>query len=324
MDARRQMQMVVTRFERISRRISLSGLMSGHKAETAIAEGRVQVDGKRISDNFKVFSEARVTVDGIDVPPPGPLPKLWGMRKPRNVLCQLGNEEGQRSLRSMMRQWREWENKLNGDAQSIGLAAQSLEDKNFVVINGLPYAGDGLVLMTNDGIFADALSDVENRILSVYDLKIAADPPVELMHKWRTIGARAEGRNFGRVFTSITKRSVSATWLRLRFVEGPDRPVELLLDRARLRVHRLRRYAFGPYVATNLPERRVVPLPIVDSLRPLVPKADMRQTLIRCPGGVLDQDGRLRDVRLEDSAVLSSASCLDESGQEQEQDHQKY
>lgn len=310
--------MVVTRFERISRRISLAGFMSGHKAEAAITAGRVQIDGKRISDNLKVFSEARVTLDGVDVPPPVPLPKLWGMRKPRNVLCQVIQEEGQKSLKSVMRQWRERELTLNGNAQSIGLEAESLEDKHFVIVNGLPFSGDGLVMMTNDGIFAEALTDAENRILTVYDVKIAGDPPVDLLLKWRKVGARAEGRNFGLVFTSITGRSASATWLRIRFVEGPDRPLELLLDRAKMKVHRLRRHAFGPYVATSLPERRVVQLPIVSSLRAFVPKADMRQTLIPVPGGVMDGSGRLRTVRLEESAVFAAAtSKAQEEHQEQ-------
>lgn len=300
----RQMQMLVTRFERLSRRISLAGLASGHQAVKAISEGRVLVDGKVATSNFKIFSEAVVTMDGHNVPPPDPLPKLWALNKPRKVLCEAVEKEGVDTLPSLMRRWRERQHKKLGDAQSIGLLEESLENRHFIVVTGVPYNGQGLVLMTNDGLFAQALQDHSSNILSIFDLRIAGDPSVEMLHKWRR-GARAGGINFGQVFCSITSRTSQACKLRLRMVESPKQPLSLLLEHAKIRVHRFKRYGFGPYMTYKVPDDVVVQLPIHKSLMSLVPKADMRQALVPTRGGVLSPDGRLRAVNLEGSVIAA-------------------
>ena len=40
----------------------------------------------------------------------------------------------------------------------VGIAEESLDNKHFVVCCGLPFAADGLVLLTNDGLFAENLA----------------------------------------------------------------------------------------------------------------------------------------------------------------------
>lgn len=304
----RQMQMLVTRFERLSRRISLAGLMSGHQAGEAISQGRVRVDGRIATSNFKVFGEALVTLDGRDVPAPGPLPKLWGFKKPKKVLCQTEETEGKETIRGLMRKWSDKEHRRLGDAQCIGLDEEALHDRHFIVVCSLPFGGDGMVLATNDGLFAKALQSTESRILTEYDVKVAGDPPVDLLHSWRKGGARAGGVNFGQVYTSITSRSPSACWLRIRYVESPERPIELLLERARLRAHRLRRHAFGPYLVTQLQEDRIRPFKIHRDLMHLIPPADVRQTLVATRGGIVSSDGSYRSIALEGSAVVTSMS----------------
>ncbi|CAE8611690.1 unnamed protein product [Polarella glacialis] len=298
----RSMQMLVTRFERLSRRIGLAGLASGHKATEAIAQGRVRVDGQIASSNFKVFSEAYVTLDGYEVPPPNPEPKLWAMFKPRKVMCEGIEREGTESLRSRMRRWYDKEVNRTGAAQATGLDEESLMQKHFVVVCGLPYFADGLVLLTNDGIFSEALQSEESNILSAFDVKIQGDPPVDLLHSWRR-GARANGVDYGRVFCSITRRNGATTRLRVRLVESPDRPVDMLLQSVRMRVNQVRRYSFGPYVVTDLPDDRVTRIPIHKSIKHLIPVADMRQALVPARGVLLNEDGALRQSGLENSAI---------------------
>jgi len=295
--------MMVTRFERLTRRISLSGMLTGHRAEEAIKDGRVTVGDQVATSNFKVFSEAVVKVDGVEVPPPFGRPRLWGMFKPRKVLCQATEKEGTETLKSRMRRWREKETTQLGAAMTQGLSRESLEDRHFVVVCGLSYNADGLVLMTNDGQFKDVLMSPESRILSAFDVKISGDPPVDLLHKWRK-GARARGINYGPVYASVENRSAAATRLRIRYVESANTPIEVLLDEAKMRVNRLRRYAFGPYIVTALPQDRVVELDIHKSLESCIPVADMRQALIPVHGHQLDSEGKIRSMGLSTSSIL--------------------
>ncbi|CAE7608993.1 rluB, partial [Symbiodinium sp. CCMP2456] len=132
-----------------------------------------------------------------------------------------------------------------GNAAGEGLEEESLKDKHWVIATGLAYASDGLVLLTNDGIFAETLASAEGNILSAYDVKIQGDPPVELLHKWRT-GAKAGGVRYGRVWCSMTKRTGATSKLRVKYVESPERPIDMLLDAHGMRVQTIRRYAFGP------------------------------------------------------------------------------
>jgi len=302
----RQMQMLVTRFERLSRRISLAGLASGKQAVQAITAGRVKVDGKVATSNFKVFAEANVTLDDAEAPPPGPRPKLWGLFKPRNVLCQDAEKEGEKTLRSLMRGWRNREVKSIGVTMAEGIDDECLDDKHFVIVSGLAYHADGLVLLTNDGLFAEALQKAQNRILTAYDVKIAGDPPIDVLHSWRK-KARVGPIDFGQVFCSITKRNGSTTRLRVRLVESPERPLELLFERARMRIYRMRRHAFGPYIVGDIPPDRCVPLSVHRDLMALCPQADVRQALVPVQGGILNEEGKIRSVSLENSAIWPAA-----------------
>lgn len=303
--SQRQMQMLITRFERLSRRISLAGVASGKQAVQAIAAGRVKVDGKVATSNFKVFAEANVTLDDTEAPPPGPRPKLWGLFKPRNVLCQDAEKEGEKTLRSKMRGWRNKEVKSIGVTMADGLDEECLDDKHFVIVSGLAYHADGLVLLTNDGLFAEALQNIQNRILTVYDVKIAGDPSVDLLHSWRK-KARVGGIDYGQVFCSITKRNGTTTRLRVRLVESPERPLDLLFERARMRVYRMRRHAFGPYILGDVAPDRCVPLAVHRDLMALCPQSDVRQALVPVRGGILTDQGKIRSVRLENSAIWPS------------------
>merc|ERR1712008_483674 len=156
-----------------------------------------------------------------------------------------------------------------------------------------------------DGLFAEALQNIQNRILTAYDVKIAGDPPIDLLHSWRK-KARVGGIDYGQVFCSITKRNGSTTRLRVRLVESPERPLDLLFERARMRIYRMRRHAFGPYILGDVPKDRCVPLGVHRDLLALCPQVDVRQALVPVRGGILTEEGKIRSVRLENSVIWPS------------------
>ena len=77
----------------------------------------------------------------------------------------------------MMRRWTEKEVGVRGNAASLGRREESVENRHFVVVCGLPAHADGLVLLTNDGLFAEELTRPTSRIHTIYDVKIEGDPP---------------------------------------------------------------------------------------------------------------------------------------------------
>jgi hypothetical protein len=92
------------------------------------------------------------------------------------------------------------------------------------------------------------------------------------------------GLDFGPLFVDVEKRTPTSTWLRVRLVSTTERTKalkDLFWFRAGIRVNRINVVAFGPYKASDVAERSVVPLKIDESISHLVPRREIKPTLVR-------------------------------------------
>ncbi|PFH31568.1 hypothetical protein BESB_025340 [Besnoitia besnoiti] len=396
----RTLQLGRTNFEWLSRRLSLAGLLSRREAEKAIAAGQVTVNGETIRNNVEVCSEATVCYKGAVVPPPVATPQLFGLVKPRRVLCVLEERGDVPTLHTLMRHlYVEQEllpdeaedlqrqtqgrplrtrvvhvsstwasstparsNYLNGanvfdagdelygdveeseDEDSSPVAqnrardrrrlrsatserssdtdcgragnepgashmraretiesatsmtyANSLDEfvdrrfrmstrlqhdtqpvlaelpRHLIVVRPLPIEADGFVLLTNDGDFAHAVQKPENRVQSVFDVRVSGTlPSYRLLESWRC-GVSFGSFDFGPVWVELLTARRNAAWLRLHLVERPGMDLRLLLSSVGLKLRRLRRYAIGPYRASAVPQHTVIPLKFHSSFSRLLP-----------------------------------------------------
>jgi 23S rRNA pseudouridine2605 synthase len=285
------MQYVQTRFENLARRISLSGICSRRLAEEAIAQGCVEVDYQRVSRNFSVPDTADVRVHQDDqvffAPPPGLLPRLWALGKPRGVATQSSpmNPEGNLAgLRDLLGKWDE-RNKERYGQRWVDTAHLP---NQFLTINHVPVMEHGLVLLTTDGEFAEKLRDPASSILTSLKVKVSgslsslADKDPEAQFRaWRT-GVRAGGVDFGRVFVRVMKRAADgAAWLKIELVATRERDVSMLLyNNARLRVVRTTVEAFGPYTMSAFPPGQITVVPFAPELHHLVSQRELRSVLL--------------------------------------------
>jgi 16S rRNA U516 pseudouridylate synthase RsuA-like enzyme len=58
----RSFQLVHSKFERIAKRIAMSGMMSRKEAEMCLKDGEVYVDGRKTTANMVVPDEAKLVV----------------------------------------------------------------------------------------------------------------------------------------------------------------------------------------------------------------------------------------------------------------------
>ena len=80
--------------ERIAKRLARAGLCSRRDAERWIAEGRVVVNGKRLSSPaFNVAEHDRIAVDGKPIPAAEPA-RLWRYHKPRGLVTTARDPQG--------------------------------------------------------------------------------------------------------------------------------------------------------------------------------------------------------------------------------------
>jgi len=285
------MQYVQTRFEILARRIALAGVCSRRMAEEAISQGLVRVDGQKVLKNFAVPDTADVRlVNGEGVmfaPPPGPLPKLWALGKPRGVATETapldpsGNISGLRDLIAT------WHNR-NKDKYGDQWVDSAYLPSHYISINNVAVLDYGIVLLTNDGDFAEKLRDPANSILTSLRIKVTGgnladkDPEREFL-PWRSAeGVKSGGVDFGRVFVKISKRSPDGgAWIRVEYVATRERDISMLLyNKAKLRVVRTNVEAFGPYTLSSLPPAQVSLVPVSPKLYHLINTREIQTTLL--------------------------------------------
>lgn len=118
--------------ERLQRFLARAGVASRRKSEELILSGRVKVNGVTATELGINVSPARdiVTVDDVSVKTEKPLYLLF--HKPKNCICTSRDERGRRTVLDF----------LPGIAQRI------------YTVGRLDYDAEGLLILTNDGEFA--------------------------------------------------------------------------------------------------------------------------------------------------------------------------
>ena len=132
--------------ERLQKIISASGLMSRRAAEELIAAGKVSVNGVTASLGDKAEAETdKILVDGKGLPSAGE--KIYIMlNKPRGYVTTLSDEKGRRDVSQLVKE-------LGTRLYPVGR---------------LDMYSEGLLIMTNDGNFANRLMHPSHEIDKTY------------------------------------------------------------------------------------------------------------------------------------------------------------
>ena len=208
--------------ERLHKAIANSGLCSRRAAERLIAEGRVAVNGQRVTRPGTRVDPAReaIEVDGR------PLPSLparvyVALHKPRGYVTTLSDPEGRPTVAELLR---------------------GLPQRVFPV-GRLDYHTEGLLLVTNDGELARALAHPSSRVPKVYLAKVRGRPgPAALARLTR--GVPIEERPARAEAVRVVEAGDNA-WVEITVVEGRRHVVRRMLRDVGHPVLRLRRLAVG-------------------------------------------------------------------------------
>lgn len=134
--------------ERLQKVIAEGGIASRRGAEKLISEGRVKVNGKVITElGTKVTSKDTIEVDGVLVNKENK--EYYILNKPRGIITSASDEKGRKTVVDL-----------------IPTTAR------IYPVGRLDYDTTGLLLLTNDGEFANILSHPKNNIDKVYIAKL--------------------------------------------------------------------------------------------------------------------------------------------------------
>ena len=210
--------------ERIAKRLSRSGICSRREAERWLADGRVTVDGEKISKPATlVTDQSIITVDGKRVAQPEQ-PKLWRYHKPRGVLS------------------------TNSDPENRSTVFDHLP-KNLprvMLVGRLDFNSEGLLLLTNDGELARSLELPSTGWVRQYRVR-AYGPLDESRLGSLAGGITVEGIKYQGIQAQLDKRQGDNSWITVSLQEGKNREIRKVMEYIGLRVNRLIRIAYGPF-----------------------------------------------------------------------------
>jgi 23S rRNA pseudouridine2605 synthase len=146
--------------ERLQKVIARAGIASRRKSEDLIKEGRVKVNGKVVTElGLKVSSSDKVEVNEIQIEKEEPVYFL--LYKPRGVISSVNDEKGRKVVTDFFPHLKE----------------------RIYPVGRLDYDTSGLLVLTNDGEFANLLMHPKSEIDKVYVAKIKGIPSKENLRK---------------------------------------------------------------------------------------------------------------------------------------------
>ncbi|HWO98181.1 MAG TPA: pseudouridine synthase [Bacillus sp. (in: firmicutes)] len=222
--------------ERLQKVIAHAGVASRRKAEELITEGKVKVNGKVVKElGIKVGPNDRVEVNEIPLERQQPVYFLF--YKPRGVISSVSDERGRKTVTDYFPH----------------------TEARIYPVGRLDYDTSGLLLLTNDGEFANLLMHPKHKIEKVYIAKVKGIPFREKLKQLEK-GIRLEDGMTApaRVkVVSVDKRK-QTTIVELTIHEGRNRQVRRMFDAIGHPVMKLRRerYAFLDLKGLNAGESR--------------------------------------------------------------------
>ncbi len=207
--------------ERIQKRISASGLMSRRAAEKAIASGRVTVNGRRAFPGDLAEPEDVIRVDGKALPQQDE--KLYVMlNKPRGTVTTMHDEKGRRNVSELVR--------ING--------------ARLYPVGRLDMDSEGLLLMTNDGDFANRVMHPSHEVDKIYLAWVQGEDLDASVEKLR-MPMEIDSYQISPAAAAILQRFPDGGLLQITIHEGRNRQVRKMCAQVGLKVKRLVRIEEG-------------------------------------------------------------------------------
>ncbi len=217
--------------ERLQKIIANRGYCSRRKAEELILNKKVKVNGKIIDSLGEKF-ESNIKIEIENKVINLEKKEYYILNKPRKVISSAKDERGRKTVVDI----------INTKAR-------------IYPIGRLDYDTTGLLLLTNDGDFANKLMHPKNKIVKTYLAKIEGILEIEELYQLKK-GLNIDDYFVKPVKVKLKKKNLekNVSFVEISLIEGKNHIVKNIFATIGHEVIKLKRLSYGPLELGNLKE----------------------------------------------------------------------
>lgn len=208
--------------ERIQKILAHAGVASRRKAEEMILEGRVRVNGTVVTEmgTKADLDRDHIKVDGKLIRPAKNLVYI-AMNKPKGIMTTTSDPEGRETVMDLVK---------------------GLKQRVYPV-GRLDYNSEGLLLLTNDGEFANRITSASHHVPKLYVVKVNGELTPEQEEQFRN-GIKLKGKMTAPAGLKLIRRATNP-WYEVRLIEGRQNQIRLMFSHFGRLVEKLKRVKIG-------------------------------------------------------------------------------
>lgn len=209
---------------RLQKMLADCGVASRRKSEQLIADGQVKVNGRtaQIGDKVDPYKD-KVFVAGKRITAAAKKKYRYIMlHKPRGYITTMDDEMGRKCVAELV---------------------ADIDDRIYPV-GRLDRESEGMLLMTNDGAFANTVTHPKKHIYKIYRVTVRPGITEEQIIKFET-GMEIDGYKTAPAEVRVVKKEEGRAVLEIVLREGRNRQIRKMCEQLGIEVARLKRVAIG-------------------------------------------------------------------------------
>ncbi len=207
---------------RLNRYLAMCGIGARRKVEEHILSGKVTVNGEAVTEpGRQVGNDDVVMFEGREISPVEQ--KYMIFNKPRGILCAVEDSREQ---------------------TVIDILPVEFDKYRLFPVGRLDRDSEGLIILTNDGLFSQELIHPSKGITKTYEVELRKPLPEDKLIEW-TDGVEAEGLFLKPISVRRIGRKPLQCWFEVVLGEGIKREIRLMARSLGNDVRRLIRRRIG-------------------------------------------------------------------------------
>jgi 23S rRNA pseudouridine2605 synthase len=209
---------------RLQKYLSMCGVASRRKSEDLIKQGKVKVNDKIITEmGFDISEDDSVIFNGKIIKPSEFVYIV--MNKPAKVLCSHADTKNRKKIYDLIRE----------------------PHSKLFSLGRLDYYSAGIIIITNDGDFAQSIIHPSNNISKEYHVETTLDIPEKLIENFKK-GIYIDSH----IYKAVKINKISSRILTILLNEGKNREIRNVFDFFNIKIRMLERTAIGNLRLENL------------------------------------------------------------------------